>query len=158
MKNTRYNPAWFDDLKAGERLEHLFMNKLNKSNFFNLTKVEGHFKEFDLIDTKLGITFEIKRDLKSQETENIIIEIEMPKNNPSGLKTTQAKFWIIETGTRLYWIEPNKIWHCITDNELTSRVLKGNGDYDEKVAYLIPVRLFEHYVSRVEESLLTNVN
>ena len=92
MKNTRYNPAWFDDLRAGERLEHLFMNKLNKSGFFNLTKVEGHFKEFDLIDTKLGITFEIKRDLKSQETENIIIEIEMPKNNPSGLKRPRQNF------------------------------------------------------------------
>jgi hypothetical protein len=66
-------------------------------------------------------------------------------NKPSALLTTEADFWIIETGKQIFWITPKKIIECIMINNIKSQSILGRGDDQEKIACLIPIDIFKRY-------------
>ena len=150
---------FYQDLDDGKNLEKLAVMFLAKNGYPNIETVpSGTFKSFDLYDAESGISWEIKKDVKSQATGNIIIEYEMPPGNPSALKRTGATYWLIDTGLKLYKITPYKIWMCIAENR--EKVIKkenmiGNGDTTPKCAYLIPIEIFEPYCVKIGKSLLS---
>ena len=63
---------------------------------------------YDIWIPEINRAIEVKADLKSQQTGNVVIEIEM-FGRPSGLLTTKADDWVICTGDYFYWIEPQEL-------------------------------------------------
>lgn len=85
-------------LESWRKTERLFAAKM-LSKYPNIDKVEfapnEQFKDWDVKITIWGkeITYEIKRDYKSQETGNIALEIGC-NSNPSGIFASKADYII----------------------------------------------------------------
>ena len=75
--------------------------------------VPGKFKPYDIYIPENDLKVEIKADFKSKETGNILIEL-MMFGEPSALLTTEADFWIFDTGDEIMVTTPSLIMECIT--------------------------------------------
>ena len=130
-----------DDLAAGERLERYILRKIQTGDspfgekFPQAIKIEGYFKEYDLYIPEIGVRIEVKRDIKSHETGNYLIEIEYG-GKPSALSTTTADYWIIHDGECEIWTTPWRIRQAVRG--LPVREFTGRGDPKPKKAYLCP--------------------
>ncbi len=136
--------AFKKDLAIGHEIENKVLLSLRKK-YPTAVLVPGKFKPYDIFIPEKNLKIEVKVDYKSQETGNILIELFM-FNKPSALLTTEADFWIIETGSETMWITPRKIMECIMINNIESRDIVGNGDDQKKIACLIPLQLFKKYI------------
>ena len=136
------------DLKDGELIEIKLENYLKKK-YPSTYRTKGYFKEYDIAVPEKDIKIEFKRDIGSTKTDNFFIEYEC-NNNPSGIVTTKADYWVVYTGKELLWITPIKIIECITINNISSRTLTGQGDTASKVACLIPIETFKKYCFKIE--------
>ena len=132
-----------DDLIAGERIEKIVLRniKLGQTPLFgeafpNAYKIDGYFKGYDLFIPEVGVRIEVKRDVKSQETGNIVVEIEYG-GKPSALSTTEADYWVFWDGKCWIWTSPWRIKQAIRG--LPLREFTGKGDPKPKKAYLCPV-------------------
>ena len=147
-----------EDLEEGKNLEKKIFKYLQRK-YPRIEHITSYFKSFDLYDPETNISWEIKGDFESQNTKNIIIEVDMPPSMPSALKTTGATYWLIDTGIYLYQITPLLIWQCIAENskEIEYREsMTGKGDTTPKNAYLIPILIFENYITQKIESSKLN--
>tara|TARA_R100001198_G_C5232613_1_gene211373 strand:- start:1235 stop:1666 length:432 start_codon:yes stop_codon:yes gene_type:complete len=136
--------AFKKDLAVGHEIENKVLISLRKK-YPTAVLVPGKFKPYDIFIPEKNLKVEVKVDYKSQETGNILVELFM-FNKPSALLSTEADFWIIETGTETMWITPRKIMECIMINNIESRDIVGNGDDQKKIACLIPLQLFKKYI------------
>jgi hypothetical protein len=136
--------AFKKDLAVGHEIENKVLLSLRKK-YPTAVLVPGKFKPYDIFIPEKNLKIEVKVDYKSQETGNILVELFM-FNKPSALLSTEADFWIIETGTETMWITPRKIMECIMINNIESRDIVGNGDDQKKIACLIPLQLFKKYI------------
>jgi hypothetical protein len=135
--------AFKKDLAVGHEIENKILNSL-RNKYPSAVLVPGKFKPYDIFVPEKNLKIEVKVDYKSQETGNILIELFM-FNKPSALLTTEADFWIIETGKQMFWITPLKIIECIMINNIKSQSILGKGDDQEKIACLVPVDIFKKY-------------
>ena len=131
-----------DDLTAGERLERYILNKIHtgKTPLFgesypNAVKIDGYFKGYDIWIPDIKVRIEVKRDIKSHETGNYVIEIEYG-GNPSALTTTEADYWVFHHGECEIWTTPWRIRQAVRG--LPVREFTGKGDPKSKRAYLCP--------------------
>tara|TARA_Y100000310_G_scaffold251091_1_gene257507 strand:- start:22 stop:483 length:462 start_codon:yes stop_codon:yes gene_type:complete len=131
-----------DDLATGERVERMVLNQIRTGRtpllgeaYPNAYKVEGYFKGYDLFVPEIEVRIEVKRDVKSQETGNLVIEIEYG-GNASALATTEADYWVFWDGECWIWTTPWRIRKAI--NGLPVREFTGKGDPKPKKAYLCP--------------------
>lgn len=135
--------AFKKDLAVGHEIENKILNSL-RNKYPSAVLVPGKFKPYDIFVPEKNLKIEVKVDYKSQETGNILIELFM-FNKPSALLTTEADFWIIETGKQMLWITPLKIIECIMINNIKSQSILGMGDDQEKIACLVPIDIFKRY-------------
>jgi len=141
---TNSNKAFEKDLAIGQELEQKIL-KIIRKKYSSAVLIPGKFKKYDIFIPEKDLKVEVKVDYKSQETGNIIIELFM-FGKPSALLSTKANYWVIYTGKETMWIQPNKIIECIILNNIQSQKILGNGDDQEKVACLIPLKLFKKYI------------
>ncbi len=141
---TNPSDAFKKDLAVGHEIENKVLISLRKK-YPTAVLVPGKFKPYDIFIPEKNLKIEVKVDYKSQETGNILVELFM-FNKPSALLSTEADFWIIETGVETMWITPRKIIECIMINNIESRDIIGNGDDQKKIACLIPLQLFKKYI------------
>ena len=127
------------DLKKGEAIE-LEVLDIIKNKYPDAYKVEGYCKDWDLYITSIKQGVEVKYDIKSQETGNIVVEVEF-NGKPSALSTTKAYRWVFHTGDKIIVTTPERLHKLIKDSKLRLVSFVGKGDRHSKKAYLIKVDL-----------------
>ncbi len=136
------------DLAEGKERERLILKRIQEE-YKDAHIIEGYCKEGDIFIPSIKQFIEVKSDEKSQETNNIVIEIEH-YGKPSALKTTKAMWWMITTGKKLIKITPDQIEMVIARHNLKPVRFTGTGDTHEKEAYLIYQPLLEEQAISVE--------
>ena len=134
------------DLNQGKKVEDIVLAKIHEK-YPHATKLEGKVKPYDIYIPELNIYVEVKSDKKSQETGNIVIEVEM-YDKPSGLNSTRSDVWVIYTGTEFIYITPLRIWECVSRNMLAPAKFIGKGDNQFKKAYLVKIDQLKEYRTR----------
>jgi hypothetical protein len=134
------------DLDQGKKVEDIVLAKIHEK-YPLATKLEGKVKPYDIYIPELNIYVEVKSDKKSQETGNIVIEVEM-YDKPSGLNSTRSDVWVIYTGIEFIYITPMRIWECVSRNMLAPAKFIGKGDDQFKKAYLVKIDQLKEYRTR----------
>ena len=138
----KYSSNFTNDLKIGENKEYLILDFIKKK-YPKAYKIQGYCKECDIYIPECDLKIEIKYDKKSNETGNIVVEIEM-FNKPSALFTTKSDFWIFYDDIELMILKPIEIKDLIIWNELKAVTFIGKGDIKSKRAILIPKDLIRN--------------
>lgn len=125
--------SWDNALFYGKNLEQYFLLLLRKI-FPSAVLVKDKFKYYDIWIPEIDKTIELKGDLKSNETDNLVIEVEH-YNKPSGISTTKANYWVFFDG-RFIWTEVDSLKQVI--KSFTPVRFIGRGDTIAKQAYLVP--------------------
>ncbi len=128
-----------ESLKQGIELEKEFLAIIQKK--YPCATLINAFKGYDIWIPEISIGIEIKRDLKSKETGNILVEIEF-NNKPSALMTTTAQYWVFYVGEWLM-IAPEKIKNYIMKGNYKWVEFIGNGDTKPKKAYILKLEDFK---------------
>jgi hypothetical protein len=131
------------DLDRGVKVESLVLQRIQKK-YPNTYRIEGYCKEYDLWIPEVEKGIEVKYDPMSNQTGNIVVEIEM-FGKPSALMTTKATYWVFYDDNVFVWIKPNDIKKCIEDNKLRTVKFTGRGDTHSKIAYLIKKEMLFSY-------------
>jgi hypothetical protein len=135
-----------EDLQKGEEWERVIIRLLNDKSIFSLEQVKAR-PDYDLIDTKTNLKFEVKYDEMSQKTSNVAIEIGT-KQNPKGLTNTRAYYWV-----HIWYLNESVVYNIIPTHELKRFVKKfireitishKAGDGDATIC-LVPKRVFKHW-------------
>ena len=139
--DTVWSEHFEEDLLRGENYEYIVLHNLQKI-FPSAFKVKGSFKEYDIFVPEKEFGIEVKYDHKSNETGNILIELEFPIGKPSGLNTTKAKYWIITDGKDYVRNTPKNIKNFVKENNVQARLITGQGDTESKLVWLLPKEEF----------------
>ena len=123
-----------ESLSIGNNVEDAVCAKINKK-YPRAYVMQGYCKGYDIYVPEIDKKVEVKQDKKSNYTNNILVEIEMPPGKPSGLSTTEADYWVFYDGEIYIWITPNTLRQVIKPFKPVKFI--GNGDNKEKLAYLI---------------------
>ena len=134
------------DLERGKFHEIYVLNKIQEK-YKNAYIVDGYFKEYDIFIPELNFGVEVKFDNRSIKTGNIIIET-ASNENPSGISTTKAKYWVIYDGMQYNWILTDNIRKCISNHNCKERKFVCKGDTKTKQAYLIKYFLISKYTEK----------
>ena len=124
-------------LAEGKKSEKI-IEKLIQIKYPQAKRKTGYFKPRDIKVPEIDSTVEVKRDFKSQETGNLVIETFM-NGNPSGLASTEADWWVFHPEEdQLIWIKPDLIKDMILKHGFKQVEFIGSGDEKPKKAYLVP--------------------
>ena len=123
------------DLEIGLDIEERVLAILRKK-YPSATRINA-FKGYDIWIPETQKSIEVKYDPMSNETGNLVVEIEM-FNKPSALMTTEASYWVFYDDIKCLIIKPMDIVNCIFINKLTYKEFIGTGDTVSKKAFLIP--------------------
>lgn len=118
------------DLISGKEAEEL------ASKFFNGTPLRCDDGKYDFIITS---TYEVKKDMKAEDTGNIAFEIRY-NSKPSGVSSTQAEWIIYQIGKKFYICRVKEVRDYLKANSWRLRIVNG-GDADK--SEIILISLFE---------------
>lgn len=124
------------DLSRGVKVEDFVLQKI-KNKYPEARRISGYCKEYDIWIPEINQGIEVKYDPMSNQTGNIVIEIEMG-GKPSALSTTKAHQWIFYDDKHLVSMSPREIKECIIRNNVRLVTFTGPGDTKSKRAYLVP--------------------
>jgi hypothetical protein len=131
------------DLARGIEVEDLVLQRI-QSKYPKAHRIDGYCKAFDLWIPEINQGIEVKYDPMSNQTGNIVVEVEM-FGKPSALMTTKASHWIFYDNKVFVAIKPSEIKECIKENNLRTVKFTGRGDQHSKIAYLINKQLLFAY-------------
>jgi hypothetical protein len=94
------------------------------------------YKGYDIWIPELHKSVEVKYDPMSNETGNIVVEIEM-NGKLSALSTSTADFWLFYDDYVFVMMNKMDIINCIFQNKLQYVKFVGNGDTASKKAFLV---------------------
>ncbi len=111
----------------------MVIEKLQRKGFHSLTRPEGYFKDYDFTLSYLNqeFKFECKKDVMSSKTGNVAIEIGF-KNNPSGIASTKADFYVIEIAQEDWVISVEVLKKMVVDKKYFKEV-KGGDNYTSRL-------------------------
>ncbi len=144
--------------KAGDIIENEIVKLIHsKYPLAKTTKDLGKFSDYDIWIPEINDGIEVKGDYMSAETGNIVLEVEM-SGKLSALSLTKAKFWVIVEGYRLIWLTPLDIYRFIEQNNYNRFPFIGNGDTEEKLAYLVSHERLVTYARKVGDVIMIKEN
>jgi len=123
------------DLERGFTIEEKLLKRLRQK--YQSASMIHKFKGYDIWIPEINKSVEVKYDSMSNQTGNIVVEIEM-FGKPSALITTKADFWAFYDDNVFAMIKPMDIVNCIFLNKLEYREFVGTGDTAKKKAFLVP--------------------
>ena len=129
-----------EDLKEGQKIEDEMIMIFSNKDSIVIKAPNKQFYDYDFIID--DIKYECKYDKLVSKTGNICIEFEC-NNKPSGISTTQSKYYIIKTNDNIYKIKVKKIKKLINNNNF--KIVNGGDGYRSKM-YLINKSYFEKYI------------
>jgi hypothetical protein len=127
--------TFHEDLERGLDIERRVLDIVKKK--YPSASLIDKFKGYDIWIPELHKSVEVKYDPMSNETGNIVVEIEM-NGKLSALSTTTADFWIFHDDKVFVIMKPMSIVNCIFQNKLQYVEFVGQGDKSKKKAFLIP--------------------
>ena len=130
--------TFYQDLERGIDVEYKALAMIQKK-YPCATIIHAH-KGYDIWIPELHKSIEVKYDPMSNETGNIVVEIEM-NGKASALITTTADYWLYHDDHVFVMMKPMSIINCIFQNKLQYVEFVGKGDSAEKKAFLVPKRL-----------------
>ena len=135
------------DLKKGRKIEKAVLD-IMRDTYPDAKIIDGYCKEWDIFVPSKNFGVEVKSDLMSKRTGNLVIETSF-NGRPSALNTTKAKTWVFYTGDKFLFTTPEKIRKVISDNNLHEVTFTGKGDTKPKTAYLVKKFLIEQVAETV---------
>ena len=126
--------SFYADLKDGKQTENDVLTIIKKK-YPKSYIIEGYFKDYDIYVPEKNMGIEVKKDVKSQETGNLVIEVEF-NGKPSALSVTKADYCVFYDGDNYIWITP-KMLKDLTEACGHAVEFVGNGDTKSKKAYLM---------------------
>jgi hypothetical protein len=136
------------DLERGKAIESKALAVIRKK-YPSASLIEA-FKGYDIWIPELHKSVEVKYDPMSNETGNIVVEIEM-NNKASALITTTADYWLFYDDHVFMLMKPMSIVNCIFQEKLTFVDFVGSGDSSRKKAFLVPKHLLFQHGKQLEE-------
>jgi hypothetical protein len=140
--------TFHQDLERGKVIEGKALAVIRKK-YPSASLIEA-FKGYDIWIPELHKSVEVKYDPMSNETGNIVVEIEM-SGKASALITTTADYWLFYDDHVFMLIKPMSIVNCIFQEKLTFVEFVGNGDSSRKKAFLVPKHLLFQHGKQLEE-------
>ena len=131
-----------ESLKDGKKSEEAILSII-KPKYPTAYIIDGYYKYYDIFIPEKNLGIEVKKDVKSQETGNLVIEVEF-NGYPSALSTTRADYWVFDDGESYIWIEPSKL-RSIVHHFGQIRTFVGKGDTKSKKAHLIPKHIIKNH-------------
>jgi hypothetical protein len=138
LQKLNSDKSFFKDLKRGKEVEDKAL-KIIQNKYPCACIVDG-FKGYDIWIPEIHKSVEVKYDPMSNETGNVVIEIEF-NNKASALITTTADYWIFYDDKKFITLTPMEIVNCIFVNKLVYVSFVGNGDMKSKKSFLVPKEL-----------------
>jgi len=135
--------VFFNDLKEGKKIEDEMIMIFSNKDSIVIKAPNKQFYDYDFIID--DIKYECKFDKLASKTGNICIEFEC-NSKPSGISTTQSKYYIIKTNDNIYKIKVKKIKKIIDNNNF--KIVNGGDGYRSKM-YLIDKSYFEKYIYKI---------
>lgn len=127
--------TFYEDLDRGKKIENKSLNVIRKK--YPCASLIDAFKGYDIWIPETHKSVEVKYDPMSNETGNIVIEIEM-NGKASALITTTADYWLFYDDHVFRLMKPISIINCIFQLKLQYVEFVGNGDSSAKKAFLVP--------------------
>jgi hypothetical protein len=124
-----------ESLECGRAAEERILAEIRR-RYPCATRIVGRWSGYDIIIPETGCKVEVKKDLRSLDTGNILVEFEF-NGHPSGILTTQADWWVITDDRSDWMITPQELRYFIFLNRLQYREIIGSGDYSKKKAFFI---------------------
>ena len=137
------------DLNRGIEVEQKTL-KLFQKDYPCATLINA-FKGYDIWIPELHQSVEVKYDPMSNETGNIVIEIEF-NGKPSALMTTTATWWVFCDDWLYVKIRPKQIIQCIFDQRLQYATFTGLGDTKSKKAFLVRKEVLFEYGEIIQDN------
>ena len=137
-----------ESLEDGKKTEEIICSII-KRKYPKTYMIDGYCKEYDIFIPEKDFGIEVKKDVKSQETGNYVIEMEF-NGVPSALMTTKAKYWVIYDGEYYVWIKPSKLKALVSlygSGKLAKFI--GNGDTKYKKAFLMPKQIIKDNSTKI---------
>lgn len=141
--------TFYQDLDKGKDVEYKVLNMI-RNKYPCATLIDG-YSGYDIWIPETSQGIEVKYDPMSNETNNIVVEIEM-SGLPSALFTTEAHWWVFHDDHVYAWVKPLDIFKCIILNKLNYVEFTGTGDKNPKKAFLIEKRVLFTY-ARVHKGI-----
>ena len=123
------------DLERGIDVELKALTKIQ--SMYPCATLVNAYKGYDIWIPELHKSVEVKYDPMSNQTGNIVIEIEM-NGKASALITTTADYWLFYDDNVFVMMKPMSITNCIFLNKLQYVEFVGEGDKASKKAFLVP--------------------
>ena len=123
------------DLERGINVELKALEMIQK--IYPCATLVNAYKGYDIWIPELHKSVEVKYDPMSNQTGNIVIEIEM-NGKASALITTTADYWLFYDDNVFVMMKPMSITNCIFLNKLQYVEFVGEGDKASKKAFLVP--------------------
>ena len=136
-----------EDLERGFEVEFAVLEIIQKK--YPSASLIHAYKGYDIWIPELHKSVEVKYDPMSNETGNIVVEIEM-NGNLSALSTTTADYWVFHDDHVFVMMKPMSIVNCIFQNKLQYGEFVGQGDTSKKKAFLVPKDLLFQYGKKLE--------
>ena len=136
-----------NDLAIGNSSEDAVCAKINKK-YPKAHVIKGYCKGYDIYVPETNKKVEVKQDKKSNYTNNIVVEIEMPPGTPSGLSTTESDYWVFDDGEIYMWITPETLRQIVLPMKTVE--FTGKGDNTPKRAYLVKKDIIIKHALKVD--------
>ena len=137
------------DLKGGKEIEAKHL-KVIQETYPDAHMIDGYCKEWDIWIPSANFGIEVKSDKKSQDTGNIVVEINF-HDKPSALSTTKSKYWIFDTGIKSIIVPVVSLKELVKKFQTTRFI--ATGDIWEKEAYLVK----QHFIEEIAVGNFTGV-
>jgi len=126
--------SFFEDLERGKAVERKALAIIQRRH--PCAVLINAFQGYDIWVPEIHKSVEVKYDPKSNETGNIVIEVEM-NGKPSALSASTADYWLFYDDHVFVMMKKQNIHNCIDDNKLRTVEFTGKGDKVSKKAFLI---------------------
>jgi hypothetical protein len=123
------------DLERGINVELKALAMIQKK--YSSATLVNAYKGYDIWIPELHKSIEVKYDPMSNETGNVVVEIEM-NGKASALITTTADYWVFYDDHVFVMMKPMSIVNCIFQQKLKYVEFVGDGDTKSKKAFLVP--------------------
>ena len=137
-----------EDLERGFEIEFAVLEIIQKK--YSSASLIHAYKGYDIWIPELHKSVEVKYDPMSNETGNIVVEIEM-NGHLSALSTTTADYWVFHDDHVFVIMKPMSIVNCIFQNKLQYVEFIGEGDRASKKAFLVPKELLFKHGKKLEK-------
>jgi hypothetical protein len=135
------------DLERGIVVELLALEVIQKK--YRCATLVNAYKGYDIWIPELHKSVEVKYDPMSNQTGNIVVEIEM-NNKPSAIITTTADYWLFYDDNVFVMMNPMSIINCIFQLKLQYVEFVGDGDKASKKAFLVPKEVLFKFGKQLE--------